>query len=120
MGRTRSFDQDVVLDRTVDLFARSGYEGTSIDDVVTATGLHRGSLYAAFGSKRGLFRAALHRAVCQRVDQAGDLVLIALLELAPRDPEIRADCQLAYAELFADEPARLGTHLLARAGLNTE
>ncbi len=120
VGRTRSFDQDAVLDRTVDLFARTGYEGTSIDDVVAATGLHRGSLYAAFGSKRGLFRAALQRAVAQRVDRAGDLVLVALVELAPRDLDIRAQCRLAYEELFADEPARLGAHLLARAGLNTE
>ena len=119
VGRARSFDQDAVLDRTVDLFARTGYEATSIDDVVAATGLHRGSLYAAFGSKRGLFRAALHRAVTQHLNLAGDLVLTALVELAPRDLEIRADCRLAYAKLFADEPARLGTHLLAHAGLIT-
>ncbi|MGI8591137.1 MAG: TetR/AcrR family transcriptional regulator [Nakamurella sp.] len=88
----------MVLDRTADLFARSGYEGTSIGDVVTTTGLHRGSLHAAFGSKRGLVRAALHRAVCQRVDQAGDFVLIALPELAPRGLDIRADCPLAHTE----------------------
>lgn len=78
-------------------------------------GLHRGSLYAAFGSKRGLFRTALHHAVDQRLDQAGDLVLVAMLELAPRDLEVRADCQHAYAELFAHEPARLGYRILARA-----
>jgi TetR/AcrR family transcriptional repressor of nem operon len=120
VGRTRSYDQDAVLGRTADLFARTGYECTSIDDVVAATGLHRGSLYAAFGSKRGLFRAALQRAVAQRADRADDLLLVALLELAPRDLEIRADCRLAFGELFADEPARLGRHLLARAGLNTQ
>ncbi len=108
-----------MLDRAVGLFARNGYEGTSIDDVVTTAGLHRGSLYATFGSKRGLFRAALRRAVDQRSAQAGDLVLVALLELAPRDLEVRRDCQQAYAALFAGEPARLGACLLAHAGLTT-
>lgn len=120
MGRRRGFDQDVVLDHAATLFARNGYEGTSIDDVVTTAGLHRGSLYATFGSKRGLFRAVLHRAVNQRCDQASDLVLVALLELAPRDLEVRRDCQQAYAVLFAHDPARLGARLLARAGLTTE
>jgi TetR/AcrR family transcriptional regulator, transcriptional repressor for nem operon len=40
-----------------------GYEGTSIDDLVKALNLHRGSLYKAFGSKRGLFLAVLRRYV---------------------------------------------------------
>ena len=119
MGRPRSFDQDTVLDHSVALFAHTGYEATSIDDVVAATGLNRGSLYATFASKRGLFRAALRHAVDQRDELAGDLLLVALVELAPRDPALRADCRLGYAALFADEPARLGAHLLARSGLST-
>ncbi|MGI8881062.1 MAG: helix-turn-helix domain-containing protein [Jatrophihabitans sp.] len=109
----------MVLDRAAGLFSRNGYEGTSIDDIVTAAGLHRGSLYATFGSKRGLFRDAMRRAVDQRSDHAVDLVLVALLELAPRDREIRGDCRRAYAALFAGEPARLSARLLARAGITT-
>lgn len=119
MGRTRGFDQDTVLDHTATRFARTGYEATSIDDIVTATGLHRGSLYATFGSKRGLFRAVLRRAVDQRGELAGDLLLVALLEMAPRDTELRGDCRQAYAALFAEEPARLGARLLTRAGIST-
>src|SRR5690242_17595534 len=42
-------------------FRRKGYEGTSVQDLVDATGLGRGSLYAAFGSKEGLYRAVLDR-----------------------------------------------------------
>ncbi len=119
MGRARGFDQNTVLDRAVGLFADYGYKGTSIDGVVATTGLSRGSLYAIFGSKRGLFRATLHRAFDQRAHQAGDLVLVALLELAPRDLEIRGDCQQGYAVLFADDPALLGARLLLRAGIST-
>ncbi|MDN5743600.1 MAG: TetR/AcrR family transcriptional regulator [Nocardioidaceae bacterium] len=118
MGRTRGFDESAVLDRAAEVFA-GGYERTSIDDVVTATGLHRGSLYATFGSKRGLFRAAVGRALDRHSALAADLVVIAMLELAPRDPEIRSDCRRGYAALFASEPAHLGRHLLDRAGLTS-
>ena len=55
MGRNRTFDEDGVVERCAEVFRRTGYEGSSIDDLVAATGLHRGSLYSAFGSKRGLF-----------------------------------------------------------------
>lgn len=40
------------------LFLERGYEATAIDELVVACGLHRGSLYKAFGSKRGIFLAA--------------------------------------------------------------
>jgi TetR/AcrR family transcriptional regulator, transcriptional repressor for nem operon len=36
-----------------------GYEATSIDDLVQAKGMGRGSLYGTFGDKRQLFLAAL-------------------------------------------------------------
>ena len=41
------------------VFWRQGYAGTSITDLVEATGLQRQSLYNAFGDKQGLFSAAL-------------------------------------------------------------
>ena len=42
-------------------FRSKGYEGTSVQDLVDATGVGRGSLYAAFGSKEGLYLAAMDR-----------------------------------------------------------
>ncbi len=80
-----------MLDSAAATFLRSGYEGTSIEDLVQATGLHRGSLYQAFGSKRGLFVGCLRRQVSEHPDgeDSTDLVLVALLELAPRDEEVR-------------------------------
>jgi len=41
------------------LFWRRGYEATSIQDLVEATGINRGSIYATFGDKKGLFLAVL-------------------------------------------------------------
>ncbi len=58
-GRPRSFDTDEVLDRVRDTFWRYGYAGTSMDQLSAATGLHKPSLYGAFGDKRKLYLAAL-------------------------------------------------------------
>lgn len=40
-------------------FWTQGFEATSISDLVDATGLNRGSIYGAFGDKRGLFVESL-------------------------------------------------------------
>jgi TetR/AcrR family transcriptional repressor of nem operon len=61
MARTREFDTDAALARAMDVFWCHGFEGTSIQDVVEATGVQRGSLYAAFGNKEGLYLAVLDR-----------------------------------------------------------
>lgn len=110
MGRPRSFSEPAVLEAAAAVFVDSGYEGTSIDDLVTALNLHRGSLYKAFGSKRGLFLAALRHyiqahlthvppaALAQRTSDAGvqvhdpalDLLLIAAVERGHRDGDVAA------------------------------
>ncbi|WEV64696.1 helix-turn-helix domain-containing protein [Bifidobacterium sp. ESL0732] len=59
MARPRSFDEHKVLERCREVFCVHGYDATSIDDLVVATGLKRGSLYQAFGSKRGVFLKVL-------------------------------------------------------------
>lgn len=58
-GRPRKFDTDVVLQRVRDTFWRHGYAGTSMDQLAAATGLHKPSLYGAFGDKKQLYLAAL-------------------------------------------------------------
>jgi TetR/AcrR family transcriptional repressor of nem operon len=59
MARPRSYDPASVLVAAKQVFWKQGYEGTSISDLETATGLSRSSLYQAFGTKRDLFDAAL-------------------------------------------------------------
>ncbi len=58
-GRPRQFDSDLVLKCVRDTFWRHGYAGTSMDQLAAATGLHKPSLYGAFGDKKRLYLAAL-------------------------------------------------------------
>lgn len=135
MGRTRSFDERVVIERAVAAFRTSGYEGTSIGELVTATGLHRGSLYQAFGSKRGLFLAGLRHVLgadgsgggagdgtgggTGDGDAATDLLLVSLVELAPRDDEVRGLLRRHLAD-HAITTHDLGARLLGRALLDQQ
>lgn len=60
-GRPREFDDAAVIDAAMDVFWTHGYEGTSAQALVECTGLGRGSLYNAFGSKLNLYHEALER-----------------------------------------------------------
>lgn len=59
MARPREFDNDQVLAALRDVFWEHGYEGTSYANIMAATNLKKGSLYAAFGDKRALYLEAL-------------------------------------------------------------
>nr|WP_315402012.1 TetR/AcrR family transcriptional regulator [uncultured Duganella sp.] len=61
MGRHREYDVDKVLDATLCVFWRKGYEGTSYADLTEAAGVERPALYSAFGNKEALFRKVLDR-----------------------------------------------------------
>lgn len=58
-GRPRRFDRDTALLEAARLFWRHGYSGTSTRALTAALGLSPSSLYAAFGSKAGLFEEAV-------------------------------------------------------------
>ncbi|MDX8032603.1 helix-turn-helix domain-containing protein [Lentzea sp. BCCO 10_0856] len=66
MPDVKHFDPDAVLDEVMALFWRRGAASTGIQDIVTATGLNRSSLYSTFGGKRELYLAALRRYVHER------------------------------------------------------
>jgi TetR/AcrR family transcriptional regulator, transcriptional repressor for nem operon len=59
MAGVKQFDRNEVLACAMAQFWKCGYEATSIQDLVDATGVNRGSLYATFGDKEGLFLAAI-------------------------------------------------------------
>lgn len=59
MGRPKNFEPDVAIERAMQAFWTRGYTATSPADLAEATGVAKGSLYHAFGSKRELFGKAL-------------------------------------------------------------
>jgi len=61
LSRPREFDPDAVLERAMRVFWRQGYHATSVEELVTATGVNRASLYATFGDKHALFVASIAR-----------------------------------------------------------
>lgn len=60
-GRPPAYDADVALDRARDAFWDAGYAATSLDDLSTATGMKRPSLYGAFGDKEALYFTTVDR-----------------------------------------------------------
>lgn len=120
MARPRTFDETLVVGQAARAFSAAGYEATSLDTLVAATGLHRGSLYAAFGSKRGLFLAALQLAEAGGLtdEEMMDLLLVALVEVAPTDATVRAAAHRRVGHLAPPAALTLGTRLLQRAGLH--
>jgi TetR/AcrR family transcriptional repressor of nem operon len=60
-GRPREFKDKAVIDAAMDAFWANGYEACSTEELCKRTGLGRGSLYNAFGSKHELYEQVLQR-----------------------------------------------------------
>lgn len=58
-GRPREFNNPEVISAAMDAFWSKGYEACSTEDLCNTTGLGRGSLYNAFGSKHELYEKSL-------------------------------------------------------------
>jgi AcrR family transcriptional regulator len=135
MARPREFDEDEVLDRALATFWEHGYEGTSIDELVAATGLGRASLYGAFGDKEKIFAKALDR-YCARMGDSlsiggsepsarvalGRLVRALVLKSSPKSgprgcfllsTAVGGDAPAAAREAYADYTSRLECALTA-------
>lgn len=114
----KAYREEEVLEAAMRAFWARGYEATSIAELVKVTGINRGSLYAAFDDKRGLFlrvlahydvhhragflkeiarssapRAAILEVFRRAAAQSGDLprgclLVNTALEVAPHDSEI--------------------------------
>ncbi|WP_158895079.1 TetR/AcrR family transcriptional regulator [Amycolatopsis anabasis] len=107
MSRVREFDTDAVVQKAMEVFWWRGFEATSIQDLVEATGIGRGSLYAAFGSKHGLYELALQRYVQQTTDATRRA-------LAKRVPvrQVMRDLLLGRVDDALEEPGRPGCLLV--------
>jgi AcrR family transcriptional regulator len=70
VARPREFNETEVLNRALGAFWARGYDATSIEHLVEATGLGRASLYGAFGDKEQLFRRVVaHYLDCSRSEK---------------------------------------------------
>lgn len=123
----------------MDAFWKKGFEATSMADLCTCTGLHKGSLYQAFGDKHALFMRslkhysdtefkesaavilqhesplegirALVREVCDHAAEGkGCMMINSMVELAPHDPEVKT-----AIENEGQRRMRVVTELLTRA-----
>ncbi len=120
MARSKTFDPQLALLKAMTVFWEQGYTATSIQDLVEAMGIHRGSLYDTFQDKRQLFlqaialyqdtvvqaaishlkapgasRTAIEHHFWQLVERSveqpcGCLITNTLVELAPEDTELVA------------------------------
>jgi TetR/AcrR family transcriptional repressor of nem operon len=126
VGRPRKFEEDLVLNAAMHAFWNQGYEGTSLKDLCSATGLHKGSLYQAFGDKHQLFlkslkyymeqsfkevaasaylhdspmanlRSLLNEITTKCIEGEGCMVINSLVEMAPHDQEVKQMIDQSYA-----------------------
>ncbi|WP_299809989.1 TetR/AcrR family transcriptional regulator [Tardiphaga sp.] len=92
-GRPRSFDEEAAVERAMGVFWSRGYHATALPDLLVATKLSRGSLYAAFGDKHSLFLRALDRYIVDALTRMD-------VELAPRREPV--DGLRAYLAGYVD------------------
>ena len=59
MGRRKTYNRQDIAERAMRLFWERGYHATSTRDLTDAMGVNPYSLYAEFGSKEGLYQAAI-------------------------------------------------------------
>src|SRR6266852_6189846 len=110
MGRPRAFDADAALDEAMEVFWRHGYEGATIAQLTQAMGINPPSLYACFGSKEGLLKAALDRYTTKRAAFMEDILT------APTAREVAERMLMGIADTQTD-PANPPGCLLVQGGL---
>ena len=98
MVRPRQFDPVVVEEALLGVFWSRGSARTSIEHLTEATGLLRGSLYAAYGDKENMFRTAVKLYVADLAAQLAtekvgldgvQHALDTVVRLTARDPKRR-------------------------------
>lgn len=109
-GRPRTFDTEAAVERAMDVFWTRGYHATALPDLLRATKLSRGSLYAAFGDKHSLFLRALDRYIADAIARMD-------VEFAPdREPIDGLRAYFAgYVERNSGANGRRGCLLVATA-----
>lgn len=116
--RPLTFNKQKALADVTQLFWRQGYEGTSVQQILSCMGLNRSSLYSAFGDKRALFVQAL--------DHFGTLAGVActpLRQLSDPKEAVRQFYNLVFFALPAEQRMNgclLVNTILEQSGLDEE
>ncbi|GAB7537606.1 TetR/AcrR family transcriptional regulator [Burkholderia sp. 3C] len=110
LGRPREFELEDAARDAMNVFWDRGYEGASLPDLIAGTGLSRGSLYKAFGDKKGLLLAALDLYMATGLKASADI----LSQPGAVKPAIR-DSLLRYARLSIGDAGRRGCLVVAMA-----
>jgi len=133
-GRPRAFDREGALAQATCLFWRKGYEATSISDLTERMGISAPSLYAAFGSKDGLYAEAL-RHYAENYDAlvwdgfraaptAREAVLVYLRDSAAALTGSLADnplgCMVTLSSVGSDASSELGDLMRSARGVTLE
>jgi TetR/AcrR family transcriptional repressor of nem operon len=123
MSRPKEFNPDDAIEKAMHVFWHKGYEATSMEDLLSAMNLNRGSLYGTFGDKRQLFLKVMdrycHGFVAEKfslLDQPGPALptlrrfIHGMIEGALADPQ-RRGCLIANTvmELAPHEKEIAGT-----------
>lgn len=107
----KAYNETDVLERAMRAFWARGYAATSMKDLVEATRINRGSIYAAYTNKHGLFMAALRR--YDKLHRAGYLEQIAI----NHDPKGAIIAAFDGAALGAKDTGNPGGCLLVNTAL---
>jgi AcrR family transcriptional regulator len=94
--------RDQLLDAAARVFAREGYDGTKILDIVAEAGLSTGAVYGRFGSKNALLQEAVVRRAASVVN----------LEVSGVETVLQV--LVSFAPLLDDEAVRLEALVAAR------
>lgn len=99
MARPVEFEYDVVLERATEQFWREGFEASSVQKLLDATDINRGTLYNSFGDKDTFFKSCVDR-------YNGKLK--AIIEATLGDKALKADKALAafFDTAIISQPAK--------------
>jgi len=88
-----------ILKVSIRLFAKKGFAGVSVDEIVDAADVNKRMVYHYFGSKEALYQAAL-------ADEYGKLEALEIKTLHPEEPieKVISDIVSAYFSFLQDNP----------------
>lgn len=111
-GRPRAYDVEQALTSATEAFWRTGYAGTSLDDLSAVMGMNRPSLYGAFGDKEALYLATLDRYIA-----VSEQVMRHKLDVATLRQALRRVCDAALELYYPENETQRGCFLIGTAAV---